>query len=222
VFVVWFSFYAPSWLYHQSSRQLLANVPDKSIHIYFLPRHDGVRVDASRNRRPFGNRLSATRQWGRIWSGWLRNLRGFSEKLHIISWCLDDVSTDPYAIVALPPRQCVGRLLEWRSNLQTGSSPSRLYRLTMTAGPPAPTLHCPFVAMKQPLRCTVYPPHEAATTLRRVCSAIKQPLCCAACLPQWSCHHTAPRVFRNKAATVLRRLSSAMKLPPHCAACVPQ
>lgn len=93
--------------------------------------------------------------------------------------------------------------------------------------PFAPTLHCPFVAIKQPVHCPASPAQSsdlcvapldfrnvAATMLRHV----NQPLTCTTNLPQWSRQSAAPLIVHNEAATVQRHLRSTEKQALCCVA----
>jgi hypothetical protein len=102
-------------------------------------------------------------------------------KFHVFS-CIYLLTADPYAVIALPPVSVCWQILtkDGAATVQTRSSLSSLYRPTMTAGPAAPTLHCSLVAMKQPLCCAAYLPQLCSHYAALVSSTMKQPLCCAA------------------------------------------
>jgi len=74
--------FASSALYYHSSCQVLAKVPEKYIKYIFClgvlkPNFTPVAIDGLSL-----NRLSAMKLRGRIGSGLIPDLRGFSEKLH--------------------------------------------------------------------------------------------------------------------------------------------
>jgi len=130
------------------------------------------------------NRLSAMSLRGRIGSGLFRDLRGFPEKLHSVGQCIDKSTTDPQVVVALPYRQSVGKYLLSRVQQLTNKIFTVPFALPDNDGRHfAPTLHCPFVAIKQPLLCPASP-------------------------AQRSGHSVAPLDFHSVAAAMLRHLSS--------------